>query len=108
MTSLVTKVGKKYATNHARQFEPEDPFYEFYDDGKGKQKRRKRAPPPGLTKKEAALLKKVARRAHYLDKGFYICGIRFGWTAMIGIIPGVGDGEWRMADDQWDTKVPLL
>lgn len=77
-----------------------------------------RPPPPGLTKKEvrslascpsprnsspyslltpfaphsqAKLLRKIQRRAHYLDKGFYICGFRFGWTFLIGIIPGVGD-----------------
>lgn len=36
--------------------------------------------PPGLTKKEAKVLRKIQRRAHYLDKGFYICGLRFGWT----------------------------
>lgn len=47
--------------------------------------------PPGLTKKDAKILRKVRRRAHYLDKGFYICGLRFGWTFFIGIIPGVGD-----------------
>jgi aspartate/methionine/tyrosine aminotransferase len=50
-----------------------------------------RPPPPGLTKKEAQLLKKIARRAHYLDKGFNLCGLRFGWTAIIGLIPGAGD-----------------
>lgn len=29
----------------------------------------------------------VRRRAHYLDKGFSICGFRFGWTAILGLIP---------------------
>lgn len=33
----------------------------------------------------------MQRRAHYLDKGFSICGFRFGWTFIIGIIPGAGD-----------------
>lgn len=50
-----------------------------------------RPPPPGLTAQEAALLRKIQRRAHYLDKGFSLCGIRFGWTAIIGLIPGAGD-----------------
>lgn len=52
---------------------------------------RQRPPPPGLTAQEAALLRKIQRRAHYLDKGFSLCGIRFGWTAIIGLIPGAGD-----------------
>jgi hypothetical protein len=33
----------------------------------------------------------VKRRAHYLDKGFHICGMRFGWTFFISLIPIVGD-----------------
>jgi len=33
----------------------------------------------------------VQRRAHYLDKGFNLCGLRFGWTFIIGFIPVVGD-----------------
>ena len=33
----------------------------------------------------------VRRRAHYLDKGFSICGFRFGWTAILGLIPFAGD-----------------
>lgn len=47
--------------------------------------------PDGLTPDEERILKKVIRRAHYLDKGFTICGVRFGWTFIIGIVPGAGD-----------------
>lgn len=47
--------------------------------------------PPGLTKQEAKILRKVRSRAHYLDKGFNLCGLRFGWTFIIGLIPLVGD-----------------
>lgn len=57
----------------------------------GKQKRRKREVPPGLTKQEAKILRKVRSRAHYLDKGFNLCGLRFGWTFLIGLIPVAGD-----------------
>ncbi|CEH14016.1 Protein of unknown function DUF4112 [Ceraceosorus bombacis] len=91
MTSIATKIAKGFIEKNAKQYEPVDPFYEEYVDKNGKEKRRKRPPPPGLTKQEAKLLRKIARRAHYLDKGFTICGFRFGWTAIIGIIPGVGD-----------------
>lgn len=47
--------------------------------------------PPGLSKRDAKILKKIKWRAHYLDKGFRICGLRFGWTFVIGLIPVVGD-----------------
>jgi len=36
-------------------------------------------------------LKSVQRRAHYLDKSFSLCGLHFGWTVLIGLIPGIGD-----------------
>jgi hypothetical protein len=91
MTSIATSAAKRLISQHAQQFEPEDPYYQVYTDNKGNQKRRKRPPPPGLTKQEARVLRKIARRAHYLDKGFNVCGIRFGWTFIIGLIPGAGD-----------------
>ena len=47
--------------------------------------------PPGLTPEEAKILRKLKKRAHRLDKGFSLCGIRFGWTFIIAIIPGAGD-----------------
>lgn len=69
-----------------------------------------RESPPGLSTRDAKILKSVQRRAHYLDKGFSICGLRFGWTfvigasnvglctsgetyqvCLLGIIPGAGD-----------------
>ena len=34
---------------------------------------------------------KIRKRAHYLDKGFYICGFRFGWTFILALIPFIGD-----------------
>lgn len=45
----------------------------------------------GVTRAEAKILKSVQRRAHYLDKGFSILGLRFGWTFLIGLIPILGD-----------------
>ncbi|WFC93999.1 hypothetical protein MBRA1_000626 [Malassezia brasiliensis] len=94
MSQLVSYAAKRVAgdkaAHFARQFEPEDPLYEYYEQN-GKQKRRKREVPPGLTKQEAKILRKVRSRAHYLDKGFNLCGLRFGWTFIIGLIPVVGD-----------------
>ncbi|KAL2155852.1 hypothetical protein VTH82DRAFT_594 [Thermothelomyces myriococcoides] len=38
-------------------------------------------------------LEKVCKRAHYLDQRFHCCcfGVRFGWSAIIGLIPVIGD-----------------
>jgi len=47
--------------------------------------------PPGLTKKEEKILLKIKKRAHHLDKGFRLCGMRFGWTFIIGLVPFAGD-----------------
>jgi hypothetical protein len=47
--------------------------------------------PPGLSARDARILRKLKSRAHYLDKGFSFCGLRFGWTFLIGLIPLVGD-----------------
>ncbi|GLB44882.1 putative protein with domain of unknown function (DUF4112) [Lyophyllum shimeji] len=91
MSALLGKAGKKLFERHLEQYAPADPLYEFYTDAKGKQKRRKRAAPPGLSARDAKILKSVQRRAHYLDKGFSFCGLRFGWTFLIGLIPVVGD-----------------
>ncbi|KAG6872668.1 hypothetical protein C0995_007775 [Termitomyces sp. Mi166 len=91
MTFILTKAGKKLFEKHLEQYAPQDPLYEMYTDSKGKQQRRKRALPPGLSPRDAKILQSVKRRAHYLDKGFHLCGFRFGWTFLIGLIPVVGD-----------------
>ncbi|KAJ7507247.1 hypothetical protein B0H11DRAFT_2219074 [Mycena galericulata] len=76
---------------HLQQYTPADPLYEEYTDKRGKKRRRRREIPPGLSARDAKILKSVQRRAHYLDKGFSILGMRFGWTFIIGVIPGAGD-----------------
>ena len=57
----------------------------------GKSTRRKKPLPAGLTKEEEKVLKKVTRRAYRLDNCFSFCGIRVGWSSIIGIIPVAGD-----------------
>ncbi|CAD6585355.1 MAG: hypothetical protein CYPHOPRED_003060 [Cyphobasidiales sp. Tagirdzhanova-0007] len=91
-SQIATGILKKVAGNKAQAYEAADPQYEQHTDERtGKIKRRKRAMPEGLSLKEQKILKKVRRRAHLLDKGFHICGLRFGWTFMVGLIPVVGD-----------------
>ncbi|KAI9461707.1 hypothetical protein BJY52DRAFT_1259715 [Lactarius psammicola] len=91
MSSVINNAGKKLFARHLEQYTPADPLYEEYVDKRGRTRRRKRQLPPGLSDRDAAILRSVKRRAHYLDKGFNLCGLRFGWTFIIGIIPGVGD-----------------
>lgn len=55
--------------------------------GKKTRKRRK-AIPPGLSEKDAKILTQVKRRAYRLDYAlFNLCGIRFGWGSVIGLVP---------------------
>ncbi|KAJ7600432.1 hypothetical protein C8J56DRAFT_1156819 [Mycena floridula] len=91
MTSLLESAGKKLFEKHLEQYAPADPLYETYTDKRGRQKRRKRLLPPGLSARDQKILKSVKNRAHYLDKGFSVFGMRFGWTFIIGVIPGAGD-----------------
>ncbi|KAJ7135395.1 hypothetical protein C8R43DRAFT_1089458 [Mycena crocata] len=91
MSQLLGKAGKALFEKHLEQYAPADPMYEEYTDDRGKKRRRRREVPLGLSKRDIKILKSVQRRAHYLDKGFSICGLRFGWTFIIGIIPGAGD-----------------
>ncbi|SHO76494.1 Similar to S.cerevisiae protein YLR326W (Putative protein of unknown function) [Malassezia sympodialis ATCC 42132] len=90
VTGAAKLVAGKHIENFAHQFEPEDPYYEYYEDH-GRMRRRKRPMPPGLTKKEEKILLKIKKRAHHLDKGFRLCGMRFGWTFIIGLVPFAGD-----------------
>lgn len=91
MNSFLQTQTTKLFRKHLEQYVPQDPMYETYTDSRGRQKRRRRQIPPGLSKRDAKILKSVQRRAHYLDKGFSLCGFKFGWTAIIGLIPGAGD-----------------
>ncbi|KAK7042382.1 hypothetical protein R3P38DRAFT_2890180 [Favolaschia claudopus] len=90
-SQLLNKAGKALFEKHLQQYSPADPMYEEVTDARGRKKRKRREIPPGLSKRDAKILKSVQRRAHYLDKGFSLCGFRFGWTFIIGIIPGAGD-----------------
>jgi len=91
MSAFIGKAGKKLFAQNLEKYAPVDPLYESYTNDRGKQKRRKRQLPPGLSARDAAILSSVRKRAHYLDKGFSLCGMRFGWTFLIGLIPIAGD-----------------
>ncbi|WWC72662.1 uncharacterized protein I206_106626 [Kwoniella pini CBS 10737] len=91
MSALASKAVTKILKNRVSQQAPPDPHIEIIVDAKGKTKKVVRPLPEGLSKRDRKALKKIRRRAHYLDKGMNLCGFRVGWTFFIGIIPGLGD-----------------
>jgi len=72
----------------------DDPFFAMVEDPKrpGKFKKVKKTIPAYIPANDAEVLAKVRRRAYRLDMSlFNFLGIRFGWEAVIGIIPMIGD-----------------
>jgi len=90
-SDFVNNAARKVFTKHMQQYAPQDPLYETYTDNRGRTKRRRRELPPGLSPRDERILRSVKRRAHHLDKGFSLCGMRFGWAFIIGLVPGLGD-----------------
>jgi len=74
----------------------QDPYFESVPatrlDGrpsKSKTTKRRKALPAGLSEHDGRVLTKVKRRAYRLDMSlFTFLGVRFGWSSVIGIIPG--------------------
>lgn len=100
MTSLLAKyISKKILGESVKNnFGTEDPYFEQVPatrlDGRpsSKTKKRRKALPAGISEHDGKVLTKVKRRAYRLDMSlFNCCGIRFGWSSVIGIIPGIGD-----------------
>ncbi|RKF62704.1 putative membrane protein [Erysiphe neolycopersici] len=101
MASFLAKIISKkiLRENLENKFGFEDPRFETVPatnlDGTpshGKVKKRPKALPPGISKHDGKVLTKVKRRAYRLDMClFNCCGIRFGWSSVIGIVPGFGD-----------------
>lgn len=52
---------------------------------------RKQPPKEGLSPNDMKILKKFNKKAWSLDMLFSFCGVRLGWSAVIGIIPFIGD-----------------
>jgi hypothetical protein len=90
MSYFLNKAGKDLFGKHVQQYSPPDPLYDYTSDTKGKKKRSKRPLPPGLSTRDAKILKSVQTRAHLLDKGFSLCGLRFGWSFLIALVPIAG------------------
>ncbi|VVT51164.1 uncharacterized protein SAPINGB_P003005 [Magnusiomyces paraingens] len=97
MSFLVKKIGQKYVNTAVQKtFGDEDPFYDTIQvtkpNGKVKTKRVWKEPPElGLCEKDQEIMRQFSKRAWNLDMFFSFCGMRLGWSAIIGIIPVVGD-----------------
>ncbi|KAL8815831.1 MAG: hypothetical protein Q9223_005079 [Gallowayella weberi] len=93
MSAAVAKmVAKKYATSSGKKrfAPPKDPYFVTREDGKVTKHKRQDVP-DGISPSDAKILLAVRRRAYRLDNSFNICGIRFGLSSVIGIVPALGD-----------------
>ncbi len=92
MASFVTKrIFNETVGNNFGRREEDDPWYETVpaqDMGRKKHKKKKKAMPPGISDRDKRILKRVKRRAWYLDMSLcWCCGTRIGWSAIIGLLP---------------------
>lgn len=77
----------------------QDPYFETVPatnlDGSlknnGKTKKIKRRVNPKIPTADAEVLTKVKRRAYRLDQAISFCGLKFGWSSIIGFVPAIGD-----------------
>ncbi|SCW01224.1 LAFE_0D07822g1_1 [Lachancea fermentati] len=78
----------------------EDPFFEEVEFEKKSfwsgssrivRKKRDKSIPTFIPEADRRVLKKVRKRAYRLDLAFHLCGVRFGWLGIIGILPVIGD-----------------
>ncbi|KAI9849557.1 MAG: hypothetical protein M1838_000140 [Thelocarpon superellum] len=100
MSNVLAKyIAKRVLGETAKnRFGKDDPYFERVPasdlDGRPskKNKKQRKAIPPGISEHDAKILNKVKRRAHILDYGlFNFCGIKFGWSSAVGLVPGIGD-----------------
>lgn len=102
MASLLFKFAAKRALQDRVKMDTnsQDPFHEYekievHKGGKTEvtYKRKGKKPiPSGLSNNDAQVLKGVRSRAYHLDMSlFSFCGIRFGWSSVIGLVPAIGD-----------------
>ncbi|KAH6841125.1 hypothetical protein B0I37DRAFT_231970 [Chaetomium sp. MPI-CAGE-AT-0009] len=85
MDAAMKVLAKKTLKNRVESPNSENPY---------KTKEGERPMPPGLSKNDQKILKHVRRKAYKWDQQFHCCcfGMRFGWSAVLGLIPFIGDG----------------
>jgi hypothetical protein len=68
-----------------------DPYFEYRPDRKGRMKKVRKQIPSYIPEADAKILANVRKWAYRLDVKHNILGMRFGWSAIIGTIPELGD-----------------
>ena len=101
MTSAVAKMISKRLLSESAQnkFGRDDPYFETIPatDLHGnlkphsKPRRVKRTPNPLIPDPDREVLTKVKRRAYRLDNCISFCGVKLGWSSILGFIPALGD-----------------
>ncbi|KAK7516356.1 hypothetical protein IWZ03DRAFT_187936 [Phyllosticta citriasiana] len=82
----------KNSKNQRDPYEEWDPYYEWVRDPKsGKHKKVKKDVASYIPEHDAAILRKVRKRARLLDSCFNLGVTRAGLSSIIGLVPGVGD-----------------
>jgi hypothetical protein len=90
--STTTTINTIYT--HTTNTSIQDPYFAMVEDPKrpGKYIKKKKQIPSYIPAGDAEILAKVRKRSYRLDMClFNFLGIRFGWEAVIGIIPMIGD-----------------
>ncbi|KAK8241931.1 hypothetical protein HDK77DRAFT_446116 [Phyllosticta capitalensis] len=100
MTSAIGKYALKKAVtnrktanrNERDKFDQWDPYYEWVRDPRtGKEKKIRKDVAAYIPEHDAAILRKVRKRARLLDSCFNLGFTRAGISSIIGFVPGVGD-----------------
>ncbi|KUI65271.1 hypothetical protein VM1G_00205 [Cytospora mali] len=89
---VARKVGDQVLGDFSKYFKTEEPFY--YDDPRSGKKKRKKSKyrAPGVSEHDNKVLASVRKRAWRLDMCLvHCCGFRFGWAAVLELLPVVGD-----------------
>jgi len=93
-TQMATKkfLNKEMDVNKKRKPGGEwDPYFEYRPDRKGRMKKVKKQIPDYIPVHDAEVLALVRKWAYRLDVKYSIMGFRFGWGAIVGLIPELGD-----------------
>jgi hypothetical protein len=93
-TQLATKkfMDKQFDENKGRSPGGRwDPYFEYRPNRKGRMKKVKKQIPSYIPEADAKILADVRKWAYRLDMKHNIMGMRFGWSAVIGLVPELGD-----------------
>jgi uncharacterized protein DUF4112 len=70
---------------------PQDPYFEYRPNKRGKMKKVRKQIPDYISEHDAKVLAEVRKLAYRLDVKLNFMGLRFGWAAVIGAVPEIGD-----------------